>query len=117
MGTMNTLEILESFHEAAKRYGKFTIERNPKKANRAIDDIYTIALLLRDEGNLELLRPYLTSEDIATRMFAAVYLLIVDHQVALPVLEAIAAVPSPFSFESKITVQEWRKGSLKIFRD
>ena len=109
--------LLDQFLHASKRYGVYTIERNPRKANQAYDDLYEIALQLRESGDLEKLRTLLSYDDPATRMWAAVYLLVIDEKTALPILEQISAEKSPFAFETRISLEEWRKGNLKLFRD
>jgi hypothetical protein len=89
------------------------------KANRRYDRLHKIKAQMRqlpDRGEAALKRIAATTSDLEVKVLAAASLLAVDEPFACALLEAIRDKDAGLtSFTAKMTLQEWRAGSIREY--
>jgi hypothetical protein len=115
---VNGLELEHAFAEASSKRTEFLRLGQIRKANKEYDRIHSIKAQLRlrsDRGEAALKRLCETG-DLDLKLLAASNLLAVDETYATQQLEAIAVPGAGLkAFEAKMTLKEWRKGSLREY--
>lgn len=114
MMIQNTDTALEIFEEAATSHSNAIETGDYKVANKSYDRIIVAAAFLKQEGKIRLVSKFLNHASSGVRSWAAAYLLPIQEQDAIRVLESVAKGKGLLSFEAEMTLSEWRKGNLKL---
>jgi hypothetical protein len=107
---------IERFEQAAIDHGKYMKTGNSAACNRAYDKGRQALRELRiqpDRGQTALLG-LLNHDDDSVRVWAATDLLSLNSELAIPVLERIAAGAGVVAFDALMVLKEWRAGRLKV---
>jgi hypothetical protein len=110
----DTSEALSRFEDAAIKHADAIEQGNHKAANKNCDLIIKVANFLKSESKLDLLTEFLTHSSDGVKVWAATYLLSINAEMAINVLEQIAKETGSRAFAAKITLKEWREGNLKL---
>ncbi|HUI81626.1 MAG TPA: hypothetical protein VLY24_27060 [Bryobacteraceae bacterium] len=118
--TASEESIERQFLEEAVNWSRLSRANNdPKRANKVYDRLYK--LLKRkmrrfpDRGEAALKR-ISNIDDLGVQLMAATALLAVDEAFATKLLERIRDTdPGLISFDAKMTLPEWRKGSIREY--
>lgn len=105
---------LEIFEEACIKQSEATEQGDYKTGNKYYAKIVKAAALLKSKNAIETLREYLSSPFVGVRLWASCYLLQVDEQKGIEVLEEIIKSSGIHSLTAETTLSEWRKGNLKF---
>ena len=105
---------LLKFEDAAIKHAEAIEQGNHKVANKNSDIIIKAINFLKSEGKLDLLTEFLTHLSDGVKGWAATYLLPVNTEMAVNVLEQIAKEDGSRAFAARITLSEWRKGNLQL---
>lgn len=108
----NTL--ISQFEKAALDYDSLRKSGTAKQMNKQFDLMYKIAGELSKIGKLIELRNILSSDKESVRYFAASMILASFPDEAEAVLTEIAKSKGFYSFNAKVTLQEWHKGNIKF---
>lgn len=108
----NMTDALNIFYNSAKVFGDATETGDYKKGNKQHDAIRKCIAYLKSEGKLEELQVFYESENPSVRLWSAYALLPVYPARSRKVLNDLIEEKCPMSFEAKITLQEWDKGTL-----
>ncbi|MGD6842173.1 hypothetical protein ACQCVH_06580 [Bacillus infantis] len=98
---------------AMKRWEYLNIE-DSTKGNKCYDELLTIAIELRNEGNLHELDGLLDSENEGVQFEAATKLLTLNFEKAEKTLEKLTDKKGILPFSAKMTLRQWRAGNLKF---
>jgi len=107
---------VDTFVRAATAHGAATDSGDHKEANAAYTRMIAALKKIRehaDEGNA-ILTDLLVHEDPHVRLSAATFLLPLDEDAAIRVLEALASEPPFVGFNAKMVLREWKAGRLKL---
>lgn len=119
MGTMRKIkdvkDALGLFEEAAIKQGEAIGEGNSKVANRNYDKIAEVAKFLRANKCIKELSVFYEHSNVSVRLFAAAYLLPVDEERSIKVLDEIVKMKVLGSLDAKMTIQEWKNGNLRNY--
>ena len=108
-------DAISLFKESASIHGQASITGNSVVCNKHADRLNNIIALLSLKGQLGLLKECLNNNDVSIRMWSAFALLPVSPDLCKPVLEEVAnGNYHCISFAAEITLNEWKKGSLKF---
>ena len=112
----NKNALIERYIQAAQAHGAATQRGDYKEANCQHDRIIKALKGLRalPEGEREALLEMLRNYDANVRAWAATYLLFLAPDIAVPMLEEIAAEPGIVGFNAEVTLREFRNGTLKL---
>lgn len=89
----------------------------PKVANKYYDEITMYYKHLKENNLLAELKPLLHHSNISVRLSAATHLLAVDEVVAREVITQIMeSEKGENGFTAKMTLKEWDKGNMEMFR-
>lgn len=106
-----------SFRNAAIAHGSGTLGGNAQSTNRAHDRVIKALQLLRlypDQGR-EALSELAKDSNNSVRAWAATYLLPLDQERAITVLEDVARNDeSIIGLDAEIVLREWKAGRLKL---
>jgi len=106
-------ELVNEYIDAASTHGREDIE--PKVSNAAHDCIVRVVVkLAKQDGGLLNLVPLLQHPVPNVGLWSAAHLLRVYPEQAESVLENIANGKGPIAFYARITLEEWRKGTLRM---
>jgi hypothetical protein len=102
--------------EACINHGEGIESGNSKKANKAANQIFEVVTELNNQKNLQYLINFLEHDNDYVILWSAAYLLEIQQDLALCALETIINKPkSLVSFSAKVTLLEWKKGTLKMY--
>jgi len=111
----NITEALAVFESNAKVHTYATENGNYKEANRAYDRIKEAVAFLDEQGGRTELLSLIDSDDVGTRMWAAAHLLPTKFQdEGLRILDIIGMGSGITSSDARTTLQEWRRGNLRL---
>lgn len=99
---------------AATKHAEATEQGDHKTGNKNYTVISNVITFLKEQNEMERLSVFLNNSSEGVRLWAATYLLPVNEQQAIGVLEEIAKGSGICSFNADITLSEWRKGDLKL---
>ena len=105
---------LETFEEACIKHSVATEQGDDRTGNRYHSKIMKAIAFLKSENAISSLNDYLSSPSIGVRLWSACYLLPVNEQEGIKVLEEIVKSPGINSLVAETTLSEWRKGNLKF---
>jgi hypothetical protein len=105
---------LNLFEEAAMKHAEATVQGDYKMGNKCYVTISKATTFLKEEGEVLALLKFLPHSSIGVRMWTATYLLSVQENIGIKILEQIAAEEGIHSLTAKTTLSEWRKGKLKL---
>jgi hypothetical protein len=105
---------LEVFETASKKQAEATDQGDYKTGNKCYDRIIKSTDFLKKENALNRLEKYFTNSSIGVRLWSACYLLPINEQGGIKVLEEIAKSSGIHSLTAKTAIDEWRKGNLKF---
>ncbi|QYR21275.1 hypothetical protein KZ483_26945 [Paenibacillus sp. sptzw28] len=105
------------FIEACSNHGEGTESGNYKKANKAAHKIFDIVTELKKQNNLEYLFKFIEHDNDSVRLWSSSYLLDIDNENrAIDTIKKLIGKPkSLVSFSAKVTIDEWEKGTLKMY--
>lgn len=106
-----------TLRDAAIAHGAGTVEGNPTRANRAHDEVIEALKLLRrqDDQGKETLTELLADPNHSVRVWAAMYLLPLDEELAVAALEQLREFDATIiGFGAGMVLREWRGGRLKL---
>ncbi|MCE9522810.1 MAG: DUF2019 domain-containing protein [Alphaproteobacteria bacterium] len=110
-------DLKTAFRIAAAAHGAGKILGDVEATNDAFDQKIAVVRQLRhlpDKGR-QVLTELLSDTGPAVRSSAATYLLPLDENLALPVLEEVCKSPEPFiGLTAEMVLREWRAGRLEI---
>jgi len=111
---------IKSVDSAVSLFEEYVISRaealekgDVKSANRNFDKMVKVVAYLKNEKELEKLSPLLTHSNEDVRLEAACYLLPVNEQRSINVLNKIAKTTGINSLTAETTLSEWQNGNLK----
>ena len=106
---------IEVFINASIEHGKASEEGNHKVGNKNYYKIVDAAKYLNENDLVSELKKLLSHENISVQMWAATYLLEKHESEAVKLLISISNKNiAHYSFDAKITLDEWNKGNLKL---
>lgn len=105
---------LHQFEAAAIKYAEATEKGNSKVVNRNFSIITKIIQFLKNENGLSNLSIFLNHSSTGVRLWAATYLLLIEENEAIKVLQQISSQKGILSFDAQMTLSEWKKGNLKL---
>jgi hypothetical protein len=108
--------IVESYRSAAALHGRYTAEGDYTRGNAEAESIAAAYRELRQRGEQSqraLLR-LLDDADPSVRSWAGAHALEFAPEAGEPVLEELATGSSIIAFDAKMTLREWRKGTLSF---
>ena len=105
-------EAMSLFEDNAIAFELSTETGDYKNANKQHDAIRKCIAYLKSEGQLEELQVFYESENPSVRLWSAYALLPVYPARSRKVLNDLIEEKCPMSFDAKITLQEWDKGTL-----
>lgn len=106
---------VEIFRESAMEHSQASHEGNYKRANKSFNKLIKAAKYLRDKEALIELKELLENEEKGVQVWAATYLLSICENLAKEKLTSIQEADLPhYSFTSKMVLQEWEGGNLKL---
>lgn len=113
MKNIKNIEVaLKLFEEASINQAKATEEGDYKKGNKYYDEIIRIGSFIKSEGAVNALKRLLSHSESGVRIWAAGYLLSVDEEAAIKVLDEVAKSSGIQSLIAETTLKEWKKGNL-----
>lgn len=107
-------ELLAAFEEASKKHADALEKGDHKTVNRNYDKIVQIVNTLRSLDKIDYLLSFLNHTSTGVRLAAAAFLLSTYEKEAVAVLEEIKNGDSFQSLDAEMTLEEWRKGNLKL---
>jgi hypothetical protein len=110
----DTITALSLFEEAATKHAEATEQGDYKTGNKCYATIAKAMTFLKEQGEVLTLLKFINHASVGVRMWAATFLLPVQENDGVKVLEEIAAETGIHSFTAKTTLSEWRKGNLKL---
>lgn len=110
----DTKSALALFKEAAIKHSEATENGDSKLANKNYSAIINAVSFLKEHNKLQNLNEFLNYPLIGVRIWAATYLLPINEKEAVAVLEELSRRTDIFSLDAKTTLNEWRKGNLKL---
>ncbi|WP_291529129.1 DUF2019 domain-containing protein [Bacteroides sp. UBA939] len=110
----DTKTALEKFEEAASKHAEATEQGDYKTANRCYAIIVKAIAFLKEQNEMHQLLKSLNHNSVGVRIWAATYLLAVEEREGIRVLEQIAKGTGICTFTAKTTLNEWKKGNLKL---
>lgn len=111
----NTDVAIEIFIEAAIKHAESTSNGNYKVANKNYDKIIKAIAFLKQSDKLYTLNDLLEHPSVGVRIWASTYLLSLNEERALMILENIVNEERGIhSLIAQTTLNEWGKGTLKI---
>lgn len=105
---------LKFFEEAATRHACATEKGDYKMGNLYYNKILKAIALLKKENAIDNLLKLLNNSSIGVRIWAATYILPYYEYEAIRVLEEISKSQDIHSLTAKTTIDEWKKGNLKL---
>ena len=112
---MGKENLIKEYILGAEEHGKGTESGDHKRANLGysrLNDSYK--KLKEQDPNLCALEPLLNNSDKSVRSWAASHLLLVNSEVALPILEKISQEKGTVAFSAEMTIKQWREGKLNF---
>lgn len=110
----DTSVALTLFEEAASKHAEATEQGDYKTGNKCYAVIAKVITFLKEQNEIQKLSEFLNHNSVGVRMWAATYLLPVLESEGIRILEQIAGATGIHSFTAKTTLNEWRKGNLKL---
>ncbi|APD06392.1 hypothetical protein UJ101_00855 [Flavobacteriaceae bacterium UJ101] len=105
---------INDFIEASIKHGEASKEGDYKLANKNYDKLVSILKYLKENDSIFILKKFLIHEDLNVQLWAATFLLEENEEEAIKLMTKIANQNIPhYSFDAKITLEEWKKGNLK----
>ena len=99
--------------EVAVQYNAGTLEGNNKKTNSAYKKLDAIFRELKTTDRLDILLELQDHENTGVRLWSGTHVLPLKEEVGLQTLKEIASNDGGlYSFDAKMTIQEWKKGNL-----
>ncbi len=115
--SLTIFELTARIEKAASLHGQATERGDYRVGNKQYDLLVSLHKELKRRGGegraaiLSLMR----SEDIGVRLWASTRALRFAPGLAEPALEEIASIPRSLNaFTAQMTLEEWRKGNLKL---
>ena len=105
---------LSLFTEAATKHAEATKEGDYKTGNKNYDKVVKAVSYLKEQDSIDELLQYLNHDVVGIRLAAATYLLPKYEKKGIEVLKAISESSDFLSFIAETTLNEWRKGNLKL---
>jgi hypothetical protein len=105
---------LSLFEEAATKHAEATMQGDYKTGNKNYDKVVKVVSYLKAQDSIDELLQYLNHDIVGIRLAAATYLLPKYEKKGIEVLEGISKSSDFFSFIAETTLNEWRKGNLKL---
>ncbi len=105
---------IEGFKTAAAAHAAATNAGNYRNANKEYKLIINSLQNLKASDSFQQLIPLLEDENIEVRVWASTYLLAVVPNAAEMVLSSCCKEEGNMAFSAEITLQEWKKGSLRL---
>lgn len=107
-------EALGNFENSAKLHGECTENGDYKMGNKSYNSLIRSVEFLKDNNLLTKLIPFLNSPSLSVQLWASTFLLKVEEKRAVEKLKEIECASNAYSFTAEMTLQEWRKGNLKM---
>jgi len=107
---------LDLFEASANKHAVATEIGDYRSANKAYADIIKSLSYIRSQSEIAKLRSRLSSESVGVRLWSATCLLLEGEGEPVKVLESIASNEKLgiHSLTARVTLDEWKKGNLKI---
>jgi hypothetical protein len=115
---LNLLKNLEAIYiTSCIEHDEGTESGDYRKANRAAKKIYATVTELKKNNKLEFLFRLLDHENESVKLWSSSYLLDIDQdEQAITTLKSLIGIPkSLVSFSAKVTLDEWQKGTLRMY--
>jgi hypothetical protein len=108
---------ITQYRQAALLHGQATAAGNYQVGNQQYDQLLAIYLDLKRKGATAVasLSALLHDKDNTVACWAATHLLPYQEALAVATLTRIADTSGIVSFTATMTLQEWRKGCLKLY--
>lgn len=107
-------DTIQKFIELAIIDAQNTEGGNSKKQNKNFDLIQELYEKLKATDNVKILIPLLEHEERYVRLWAATFLLPVDTENSIRVLESLMEEKGFISITAKYTLKEWNRGRLQL---
>jgi len=111
---LNKEDALLKFENSARMHTDATELGDYKKANKNYKEITDATHFLKMQDSIHLLNNFLNSPSTGVRLWAATYILTIDENKGIGVLEEIAKRQDIHSLTARTIINEWRNGNLKL---
>ena len=111
---MNTDIILKNFERSCIIHGDATESGDYKTANKHHQIIIKSILQLYNNGDLMKIENLLNHKNVSVKLWSAGMLLPFRSSLCEKILKEISKANGMVSFSAEITLQEWKKGTLKL---
>lgn len=105
------------FEEAAVGHTHATEQGDYKLGNECYDRLTKAVAFLKKVNSINLLGKLLDNGSVGVRLWAASYLLPINEEKAIKVLEEIVNTRGIHSLIAETTIAEWRKGNLHSMQE
>jgi len=117
MKIINSINMaLKLFEESAMLHGESTLSGDYKLCNKHYECIIRCIEYLYDNKEADTLKPFLDNKNTSVRMWAAYALLPLYTNMCKSILSDLSNQKNILGLTAKITLQEWEKGNLKVYR-
>ncbi|MCB2362146.1 hypothetical protein [Clostridium estertheticum] len=106
--------ILKKFIESAIKNGEAVEKGESKKANKEFDLLQKYYLQLKESESINILSPLLESNNKYVQLWSSYYLLSIETKRSEIILEELSQIRGLISITAKITLKEWKKGTLRF---
>jgi len=114
MKITNIATALSLFEEAAAKHGEATETGDYRTGNKCWGVIDQAIKFIKEQNETSALSRFLDHRAVGVRLWAASYMLPINENEAIKVLEHISGQSGLNSLSARTTLSEWRKGSLKL---
>jgi hypothetical protein len=114
---METIEgLIAEYTKSAIEHGLGTENGNSKRTNRAYDKIHRCYQSLKNFGDLgsQAITNLMEHENDSVKCWSAYHSLLYHRQKAVETLEDLAKKDGIIAFNAEMTLELWKKGTLKI---
>ncbi|MEM9680914.1 MAG: DUF2019 domain-containing protein, partial [Bacteroidota bacterium] len=115
MKTDSVEKTIQMLVDASIEHGKASEDGDYKTGNKNYDIIVSAAKYLNENDSVNELLKLLNHENVSVQLWAATYLLEKYESEATQSLVSISKKNiTHYSFDAKITLEEWKNGNLKL---
>ncbi|MFT3727119.1 MAG: DUF2019 domain-containing protein [Terricaulis sp.] len=113
---MSEEELIQAYHDSAKRHGEATKNGDPEAANSAAKSVTAIYGELRRRGRStqDKLLPLLFDAEPSVRLWSASHVLEFAPSEGEAVLSKLSESASLLGLDAEVTLEEWRAGRLQF---
>lgn len=107
---------LKLFENSAINHGDCSQNGDYKSVNKSYKEIMNSFYFLKQENLLDEILPMLENSNKSVQSWSATVLLGFDEKKAIQKLQEIVKESNFYSYSAELTIQEWKKGNLTIYK-